>query len=66
MQAGGKIEPGESALSALYRELREEIRLSLTECDARHLGQFSAPAASESDHVAETEIFHVRISHNRL
>lgn len=66
MQAGGKIEPGESALAALYRELYEEIGLSLNEGDARHLGRFSAPAANEADYLVEAEVFHVRVSHTPM
>jgi 8-oxo-dGTP diphosphatase len=66
MQAGGKIEQGESALSALRRELREEIGLSLDEGDARYLGQFSADAANEADHVVIADIFHVRVSYTPI
>jgi 8-oxo-dGTP diphosphatase len=38
MQAGGKIEEGESAISALRRELHEEIGLVLANEAVRHLG----------------------------
>jgi 8-oxo-dGTP diphosphatase len=63
MQAGGKIEDGESPLSALRRELSEEIGLSLTEGEFRYLGRFLAPAANEPDHLVEAEVFHVRVPH---
>lgn len=51
-------------LSALRRELGEEIRLVLAENDARHLGCYSAPAANEPGYTVEAEIFHVRMRHD--
>ncbi|VXD01277.1 NUDIX hydrolase [Sphingomonas sp. 8AM] len=60
MQAGGKIEDGESAVSALRCELVEEIGLVLAEGEARHLGRYAAPAANEPGHIVDADIFHVR------
>lgn len=60
MQAGGKIEAGEDPLSALRRELHEEIGLSLDHADARFLGTFQATAANEAGCIVQAEIFHVR------
>lgn len=60
MQAGGKIEDGESPWHALRRELSEEIGFSLPDEEGRHLGCFSSPAANEPDHIVEAEVFHVR------
>lgn len=64
MQAGGKIEAGESPLDALCRELREEIGLSIDHVTAPHLGCFTAPAANEPGRSVQAELFHVRIAHD--
>lgn len=66
MQAGGKIEEAEDALSALRRELAEEIGLELNGVEARYLGRFSADAANEPGCVVEAELFHVRTAHAPL
>ena len=63
MQAGGKIEDGESPVTALRRELSEEIGLVLSEDDARHLGRYFAPAANELGFIVDADIFHVRMRH---
>lgn len=57
MQAGGKIEPGESALEALTRELREEIGLVLDPDTTEYLGSYRAVAANEPDTVIRAEVF---------
>ena len=45
MKPGGKREPGEDDITALARELDEELGCRLVE--ARLLGRFEAPAANE-------------------
>lgn len=57
MQAGGKIEGGESALDALTRELREEIGLELDPDTTEYLGSYRAEAANEPDTVIRAEVF---------
>jgi len=57
MQAGGKIERGESALDALTRELREEVGLELDPDSTEFLGSFRAEAANEPNTVIRAEVF---------
>lgn len=57
MQAGGKIERGESALDALTRELREELGLELDPDVTEYLGSFRAEAANEPDTIIRAEVF---------
>jgi len=46
MKPGGKREPGEDDLTALARELNEELGCRLIEAEL--LGRFEAPAANEA------------------
>jgi len=62
MQAGGKIEAGESALDALSRELREEIGHELDLDRTEYLGSFRAIAANEPDTVIRAEVFALAVS----
>ena len=61
MQAGGKIEPGESALQALVRELQEEVGLEVDLDTTEYLGSFRAEAANEPDTVIRAEVFAMAI-----
>jgi len=60
MQPGGKLDAGESPESALIRELREELDLSIVPDDLTPLGQFSDVAANEPDHLLVADIFRIR------
>jgi 8-oxo-dGTP pyrophosphatase MutT (NUDIX family) len=56
MQAGGKVGPGESAVEALAREIREELDCGLAGPPVP-LGCFRAPAANEPGRIVEAELF---------
>ncbi|WP_150462851.1 NUDIX hydrolase [Nesterenkonia ebinurensis] len=49
MQPGGKPEPGESAPQTALREVAEEIGLTIAPYQLTDMGEFTAPAANESD-----------------
>jgi 8-oxo-dGTP pyrophosphatase MutT (NUDIX family) len=62
MQAGGKIDSGESPFEALARELAEELLFTPSAAQAEFLGIFHCAAANEPDHLLEAHLFHVRAS----
>lgn len=61
MLPGGKAEPGEDGLTALKRELREELNLQLPDGALSRLGRFRAVAANEADTWVDAEIFLARL-----
>ncbi|MGE6790565.1 NUDIX hydrolase [Pseudomonas guineae] len=64
MLPGGKAEPGEDAITALTRELQEELNLSLAAHALQLLGQFRAAAANEADTWIDASVFQARLAHD--
>ena len=56
MLPGGKLAAGEDAVTALERELREELGCGLNSAPVE-IGTFRAPAANEPGHLVEARIF---------
>jgi 8-oxo-dGTP pyrophosphatase MutT (NUDIX family) len=61
VQPGGKIDDDETPVTALCRELLEELGLNIQPDDADYLGRFSAPAANEPDCLVTAEMFFFRL-----
>ncbi len=60
MLPGGKREPGEDDLTALARELREELGVRLV--SAELLGRFAAPAANEPGATVRSSAYRAEIA----
>lgn len=63
MLPGGKLEPGESTLAGLLRELQEELHLHLDADALTPLGVFHAPAANEADTEIHAQVFIAALLH---
>ena len=54
---GGKLDPGETAIEAVKRELDEEIQVAVEDSDLEQLGVFYAPAAGQEQRMLEMTVF---------
>jgi 8-oxo-dGTP diphosphatase len=62
MQPGGKIEPGESRIAALEREIAEELGCAIVPGSAWPLGVFEAEAANEPGERLHATLYRVVLS----
>jgi 8-oxo-dGTP diphosphatase len=60
MQPGGKLEFGESPLSAVLRETQEEIGLVFSPAQVTAMGMWKGPAANEADTDIHAYLFAAR------
>lgn len=57
MLPGGKVEPGETHLDAIVREVGEEVSLTLDPASVSLLGHWTAGAANEPGLVIASDVF---------
>lgn len=62
MQPGGKLEPGESPLIAVLREVHEELGLVFGSDDVMSMGDWIGPAANEADTDIHAHLFAAQTS----
>lgn len=62
MQAGGKIDAGETSAQAVTRELSEELDITVSPDQNDFLGTFTAEAANEPGHLIEADVFRIMLA----
>ena len=54
---GGCLEPGESAMECLHRELQEELGGQVSVTNLKYIGAYSDRAAGSDDKIVEIELY---------
>ena len=62
MQPGGKRDPGEDDITALSREIAEELGCSLVAASIRPLGEFDAIAANEPGFRVQASLYGIDVT----
>lgn len=61
MQPGGKPDAGEDAVTALRRELHEELQIDVPGSELLPLGSFETDTANEPGHILQSEVFRLHL-----
>lgn len=61
MQPGGKIEPNETLVETLIREILEELGCAVQHESIQHKGRFVAKAANEPEHEVDADVYALEI-----
>jgi 8-oxo-dGTP diphosphatase len=62
MQPGGKLDAGEDDVTALSREISEELGCLVVPASVRPLGAFDAAAANEAGFRVQANVYHVDVT----
>ena len=62
MQPGGKLDAGEDDVTALSREISEELGCLVVPASVRPLGAFDAAAANEPGFRVQANVYHVDVT----
>src|ERR1700761_3783338 len=62
MQPGGKLDPGEDDVTALSREISEELGCAVVSSSVRPLGAFDAIAANEPGFRVQANVYGVEVT----
>lgn len=54
---GGKLDPGETSLQALVREMMEEVQITISESDVELFGTFYAQAAGNESKTLKMDVY---------
>lgn len=66
VEPGGKLKAAETAVQALIRELKEELRVDIEKADLDEFDTYYAPAAGQEDQQLRLDVFRVYNWHGEI